>query len=112
MVRSKLGNKKTVLDGIKFDSKAEGRRYLELKMLLNAGKIQDLELQPEFVLQEKFKYKGKTERAIIYRADFKYTEDGETIYEDVKGHKTEIYRLKRKLLLKKFPDINFVEVQA
>ena len=48
--RSKYGNVKYSMDGFTFDSKAEARRYSELKILLRAGKIRDLELQKEYEL--------------------------------------------------------------
>ena len=83
----KYGNRKTVIDGIKFDSKAEAERYKELKILEKAGLIKKLILQPEFLLQDKFKYNGKTERAVKYIADFKYFDVAKGVYvvEDVKG---------------------------
>ena len=57
--KSKYSNKKVNIDGITFDSKKEANRYKELKILENLGKISNLELQPVYVLQESFKYKGK-----------------------------------------------------
>lgn len=93
------------------DSLKEARRFDELYVLAKAGKISDLILQPSFILQEGFRDKnGKHHREIKYIADFKYTKDGEVIIEDVKGFKTEIYRIKKKLLLHKHPDINFKEL--
>lgn len=88
-------------DGIVFDSKKEMKRYLVLKLLEKNGEIQNLELQPVIELQESFKYDGKTIRAIQYKADFLYYENGKMIYEDVKGMKTKEYMIKKKLLLKK-----------
>jgi len=97
-------------DGKIFDSKKEAERYLELKMLERAGVISNLILQPKFLLQESFKYKGKTQRAIFYIADFEYIKDGKRIAEDVKGVKTEVYKLKKKLFLKKYPQVEFKEI--
>jgi len=98
-------------DGNIFDSKKEAKRYLELKMLEKAGKIKDLKLQPVFLLQEGFYYQGKAIRQITYRADFEYVnEKGERVVEDVKGFKTDIYKLKKKLFLKKYPDVVFKEI--
>ncbi len=57
--RSKFGNRHVKIDGIRFDSMKEGRRYNELKLLERGGEIQNLELQPRFVLQESFKRDGK-----------------------------------------------------
>lgn len=109
--RSKYNAKKTVVDGITFDSKKEADYYCELKMLKMAGKVKEYELQVPFELLPSFKYKGKTIRGVKYTADFvvKYT-DGHTEVVDVKGMRTEAYKLKKKLLLSKNPDINFVEV--
>lgn len=69
---NKYRNKKIVIDNIKFDSKLEANRYVELKLLQRAGKIKNLELQPRFLIQEGFKKNGKTFRKIEYVADFMY----------------------------------------
>ena len=102
--RSKYYSKKVVIDGIKFDSKKEGEYYQKLKILLKQGIIQDLELQKEYLLQESFKINGKTRRKITYRADFSYisTEDNKLHVVDVKGFKTDLYKLKKKLFEKKY----------
>ena len=111
--RSKYGNTKVLADGRKFDSKAEYLRYLLLKNEVEAGAISALSCQPRFVLQEGFKYQGKNERAITYIADFMYKRDGKTVIEDVKGRRTDVYLLKRKLFLKRYGDkYEFVEVAA
>ena len=102
---NKYRNKKVQVDMYVFDSIAESRRYKELKLLEKAGEIQDLELQPHFLLQESFKKNGKTYRKIEYIADFKYTENGKTIVEDVKGIQTDVFKLKHKLFEKKYPDL-------
>jgi hypothetical protein len=104
MAYRKYGNRKTVVDGIKFDSRAEAGRYKELRLMEKAGVIRDLVLQPEFLLQDKFKHKGKTERAVKYTADFKYFDilRGVYIVEDVKGVETEAFKIKRKLFLKRY----------
>ena len=94
---NKYRNKKIVVDNIKFDSIAEARRYGELKLLLRAGKIQDLKLQPRFLLQEGFKKNGKTYRKIEYVADFMYKEDSKSNVEDVKGFATKDFKIKEKL---------------
>jgi len=96
---NKYSNKKVTIDGYKFDSKREAKRYTELKLLLRGKKIHDLVLQPSYVLQCAFKHDNKTHRSIKYVADFKYTQNGEVIVEDVKGFKTDIYNLKKKLFL-------------
>lgn len=104
MYYSKYKAKKTTIDGITFDSNAEAKRYKELKLLERGGAIQNLSLQPRFILQEGFVNADtlQKERAIKYKADFQYTENNETIVEDVKGFKTSDYKIKRKLFLFKY----------
>lgn len=77
----------------------EAERYKELKTLEKLGHIRDLELQPKFEILPKYEINGKKVRAINYIADFKYEvrSTGETVVEDVKGVKTDIYKLKKKL---------------
>lgn len=107
---SKYRAKKTTVDGITFDSKAESRRYTDLRLLEKAGIISDLELQPLFRLQDGFTDgKGTRHRSIDYVADFRYIEDGRTVVEDVKGMRTPVYKLKKKLLLKQHPHMDFRE---
>lgn len=111
-MKSKYNAKKTVVDGITFDSRKEARRYQELKLMQEAGVIKDLSLQPNFLLQEKFKYQGETQRKIEYIADFMYwdCEKNICVVEDVKGMKTDVYKLKKKLFLKKYGnDYDFIE---
>mgnify|MGYP002567545347 CR=1 FL=1 len=102
---NKYRNKKVIVEDYVFDSIEESRRYKELKLLLRAGKISNLELQPHFLLQEGFKKNGKTYRKIEYIADFKYEENGKTIVEDVKGMQTDVFKLKHKLFEKKYPEL-------
>lgn len=95
-----------------FDSKKEAQRYGELKMLQRLGAIKDLRLQPTFLLQESFKKNGKTYRKIEYKADFEYfdIQQGKIIVEDVKGFKTTVYEIKKKLFEYKYPDLTISEV--
>ena len=104
MFYSKYKAKKTIIDGITFDSKSEAKRYEELKLLQRGGAIKNLSLQPRFMLQEGFKniHTGKKERAIEYVADFMYDEGDRIVVEDVKGFKTADYKIKRKLFIKKY----------
>lgn len=103
---SKYRNRKTTIDGITFDSKAEARRYAELKLLEKVGEIRDLELQPRFRLVDGFKKNGKVFRPIDYIADFKYVDrEGKTIVEDVKGKETEVFKIKQKLFEMKYPGL-------
>lgn len=105
----KYHNTKTVLNGIKFDSKLEAERYAQLKILERAGVIRKLELQPSFVLIPSFRKNGKTWRKTMYKADFRYilAKDDRIIIEDVKGSTaviTDVFRLKQKLFEYKYPD--------
>lgn len=96
---SKYRAVKTIVDGIKFDSRAEAVRYGELKLLQKAGKITRLILQPAYELIPPFKRNGKTHRAVIYKADFCYIENGCLHIEDVKGFATADFKNKMKLFL-------------
>lgn len=82
------------LEGKTYDSTKEMRRAQQLNIMASLGYISDLREQVVFELIPK----QKGERKCEYRADFVYVENGAQIVEDVKGHKTEIYRLKRKLM--------------
>lgn len=91
--RSKYGAKKTVFDGIKFDSKKEANRYYMLKGLVNTKVISNLELQPRYDIIINDKFCG------FYKADFRYINNaGTIIIEDCKGFKTAIYNLKKKII--------------
>ena len=95
--------------GIKFDSKKEGARYLELFMLQKAGQISNLELQKKFVICPK-KYANK--RARYYVADFVYVENGLKVIEDVKSpitRKNPVYSLKKALVQVNYPEYLFRE---
>lgn len=106
----KYKNKKPEVDGIVFDSKKEAAYYINLKLLREAGKIKDFHLQPVFELLEP-KKDLVTGRGIYYRADFKViNNDGSEEVIDVKGYKTYAYKLKKKLFLAKYPDLNFREI--
>ncbi|MDR1703476.1 MAG: DUF1064 domain-containing protein [Clostridiales bacterium] len=93
---SKYGNKRTVIDGIRFDSKAEGRRYQQLKLLERAGEITRLELQKPF----------KLHAGIVYKADFTYHEfaSNACIAEDIKGVETKEFKLKKRLFKADYPE--------
>lgn len=102
---TKYNNKKITVDGQKFDSKKEARRYQELKLLEKAGEIHDLRTQVKFVLihSQRDEETGKViERECSYKADFVYEEDGKTVVEDVKGYRTKEYIIKRKLMLYRY----------
>lgn len=95
--RHKYHAVKTTVDGITFDSKAEARRYQELKMLEKAGQIVSLECQPIYALHVCGVHLGD------YRADFRYIPRSthpdfayKRVTEDVKGCDTPMSRWKRK----------------
>lgn len=114
----KYKNKKIEIDGIKFDSTKEGKRYLVLKQDLYDGKIQDLKLQvkyelipsikEEYVEHLKTKDRVKTrtlQLPITYTCDFQYMKDGELIIEDVKASPKMLpkeFVLKEKLMFWKY----------
>lgn len=103
---------KTTIDGITFDSKKEARRYQELKLMEKAGVIDHLHLQPKFEILPKHKdIEGNTVRAVVYKADFHYFDLEQRIWivEDVKGFKTPLYKLKKKLVEHKHK-IKIVEI--
>lgn len=93
---NKYGAKKTVMDGILFDSKAEAKRYAELKLLERCGVICNLERQRKYVIVRKSRYG----RELFYVADFVYEENGKRVVEDVKSKATAtpVYRLKKRLM--------------
>jgi len=95
----KYGNKPTEVNGIRFASKHEALRYVELQYLLRTGEIKDLRLQVPFELIPKQMEHGKcVERAVKYVADFVYEDqNGNLIVEDAKGFRTDVFRLKKKL---------------
>ena len=94
---SKFGAKKTVVDGITFDSKWESERYGQLKAMERGGIVTDLELQVKYdiVINDI--------KICKYIADFVYKEespDGKIreIVEDAKGFETPEFKLKKKLM--------------
>lgn len=111
--RNKYNNKKTVIDGITFDSNLEAKRYKELKKLEKEGLIKELKLQPNYELIPSFKKNGTVYRKTSYRADFMYFDNNlnKYIVEDVKGFKTDIYLIKKKLFEYKYQDLEIKEVK-
>lgn len=98
--RTKYNAKSVVVDGIRFPSIHESKRYRELKLLEKAGQIRDLQLQVPFRLLDSQRIGGRVvERPVDYRADFAYVQDGKYVVEDAKGVRTPEYVIKRKLML-------------
>lgn len=100
--RSKYRAKKTVVDGITFDSRKEADRYLALKGMEEDGNIEDLRRQVRYELVPAFDADGKHYRPVYYVADFVYREDGREVVEDVKGVRTDVYRIKSKLFARRY----------
>ena len=92
---NKYRNIPTIIDGFRFPSKKEGFRYLVLKRLQEQGEIKELKRQVPY----KFEINGV--KICSYRADFVYFDvlKNKEIVEDSKGFKTDIYKLKKKLML-------------
>jgi hypothetical protein len=89
---AKYRNRKHIVENIKFDSIAEARRYIDLRLLEKGGKITGLTLQPVYDLH----VCGVL--VCRYRGDFRYRVNGVEVVEDVKGVKTPTYRIKKKLM--------------
>ena len=105
IIKNKYHNTKVIYNGIKFDSKKERARFITLKQLEKAGIIKELELQKKFLLQEGYtNAKGKRIRPIYYIADFYYYDyiNNKWVVEDVKGVRTDVYKLKKKLFEYKY----------
>jgi hypothetical protein len=108
---TKYHSRKTEIDGHVFDSKKEADKYCELVLLKKAGEIILFTLQPKFLLQEGFTDRsGHKHRPIFYIADFMVFVYGErTQIIDVKGMKTDVYQVKKKLFIKQYPIYEFIE---
>lgn len=113
--QAKYHSEKTKIGKRVFDSKKEANRYRVLKDLQDQGKIELLECQKEFLLQEGFRDNtGKWQRPITYICDFFYhdVETDDWIVEDVKSivtRKLEVYRIKRKMFMLRYPEYKFHE---
>lgn len=105
--RHKFSAKPTVVDGIRFASKAEADRYGHLKLLEQNQFIYGLELQPKFPIHI------NGQQVCTYVADFRYrkTSGGDDIIEDVKGFKTPVYSLKKKLFEACYPHLKITEIK-
>ena len=112
---NKYRNQKIEIDGEVYDSIKELRRYQELKLMLDAGEIEDLQRQVKYILIPTQREpdtvgkrggikKGKLiEKECAYWADFVYKDKttGKIVVEDVKSDitRTTEYKIKRKLML-------------
>jgi len=100
MIRHKFNAAPCEADGIKFPSKKERKRYLELQILKSAGEILF------FLRQVPFHLSG----GVKYICDFLiFWQDGSVTIEDVKGYKTDLYKTKKRLVEGSYP-IEITEV--
>lgn len=98
MSYSKYGNQPVRVDGRRFASKAEARRYIQLKKLEKQGAIAHLVCQPRYPLDD-----GKG--APVYIGDFRYSIGERIIVEDIKGVETPVFRIKAWFFRKRYPNI-------
>ena len=102
---AKYNNRKVEIDGIRFDSKAEGNHYLYLKSRLQSGEIMDLVCHPKYIMDV------NGVRICTYRPDFQYQESGRLVVEDVKSKPTMTYSYKlKKKLMKAIHGIDVIDV--
>jgi hypothetical protein len=101
---TKYNAKKTIVQGIKFDSQMEADYFLYLLEQLDKGEVLAFVLQPKFEIHPAFEKRGIKFRKIEYNADFGIiTLNGENIIIDVKGTETAAFKLKSKMFERKFP---------
>lgn len=111
--RNKYNATKVMVDGILFDSKREGERYVYLKRLEQAGEISHLERQGKIYL-----FSGNTPvrydsgRKAFWKFDFAYfcSVRNKRVIEDVKGVRTDVFKLKKAILLACYEGIEIVEI--
>lgn len=100
----KYRNEREQVDGVWFDSRKESRHYRALLTLQRAGVITRIEIQPTYPLAV------NGEKVATYRADFRITfPDGRSEVQDVKGVRTPVYRLKKRLM-KAIYNIEIIEI--
>ncbi|WP_238945818.1 DUF1064 domain-containing protein [Vandammella animalimorsus] len=99
-VHQKYGNQRVTTEaGERFDSKAEYRHWLHLRVLEQAGRIRDLRRQVAFELAPAVVLGGRRKPALRYVADFVYLDEaGRQVVEDVKGAVTPVWQIKRHLM--------------
>jgi hypothetical protein len=95
--RNKYGAKPTTVDGFRFASKAEARRYVVLRTLERGGVITHLRRQVRFPLHVQGQQIGHYVADFVYRAG-----GGEEVVEDVKGVETQLFRWKARHFLAEY----------
>ena len=101
MQKTKYKNRKTVVKNIKFDSKLESHVYLKILELSKKYPFA-YDLQPEYMLIDRFAIGNKRFRKTVYKGDFNISFNGKIYTIDSKGYETELFRLKRKLFAKRY----------
>lgn len=114
---TKHGNRGESYDGYWFDSQAEVRRYKFLRLSEKAGEIVSLRMHKDaaILLDEGFRdLTGYKWQAMTYEPDFRYTTvaTGREVVEDVKGLQTDVFRIKMRMVIKRYPDILFLVLPA
>lgn len=108
---NKFNARRVTVDNIEFDSQMEAEYYTELVLRQKAKEISGLRVHPRFVLQKAFDHPTHgRQRKIEYEADFAYYENRRLVVVDVKGSRkseTPVFKLKKKLFLARYPDIDF-----
>lgn len=102
--------KKRTYDGVTYDSELEMKFYRNWVIpRLNSGEIVNCERQVKYELQPKFEYKGTNIRSIDYVADYVVTySDGRISVIDTKGFADATAKLKKKMFMYCYPDIEYV----
>jgi Iap family predicted aminopeptidase len=98
---NKYHARKCTVDGIRFDSMREAKRYQELRLLVQAGVIRGLTLQPEYKIWVTNRWTGEFVHIGRYRADFWYIGATDAVViEDAKSPatRTTAYRLRKRLV--------------
>ncbi len=127
--RNKFGSRKKKdkpkMDGFEFDSTSELNRYCELKLLVRAGEIKDLEVHPKYILQKGIKNDhGQSIPQWVYTADYAYfdikggfkcCEDVKSLNYDKAGKKQGTatlrdYKLSRNEFMRQNPTVKFIEI--
>ena len=104
--KSKYRNVPTVIDGLRFSSKAEAARYSELKLLQAANQVRWFIRQPRFDLGNGIVYVA--DFLVVWNADETTFSDTRVTVEDVKGVETDVFKLKRKLFEARYGELTLV----
>ena len=108
----RVNSNKIEIDGYLFDSKSEGKIYVEFK---HDPSVTILELQPEFILVPEFELRGKKYQSIKFTPDFRILQDEVEWIVEVKSEGTlkansKSYSMRRKMFLKSNPELRYREI--